>query len=379
MRRWLCILIAAMALIPEVRATGDAPETAAHAAILIHMDSGRVLYEKRADERMPLASTTKIMTALVALERCEMSETVTVSPSSCGAEGSSVYLRPGEECSVEMLLYGLLLASGNDAALALAEHVSGSVEAFVSLMNDRAAQLGLQNTRFSNPHGLDAPDHYTSASELARIACAAMENERFAQIVSTRERVFGDRVFVNHNKLLWRIDGCKGIKTGYTKAAGRCLVSCAERDGLRLLCVTLSDPQDWADHAALLEWGFSAWEYRRLFPSGVVCNIPVIAGEKDKVPVSLSEDAAALVRRGTETEIRFLLPGFVYADVTAGDHAGELRVYAGGEELLRGELVYSENVSRSKAARLSLSERIRRGLERSARYGGIYPYCVYGK
>ena len=378
MRRWLCIVIAALALLTDVHATGDAPENTARAAILIHMDSGRVLYKKNAEERMLPASTTKIMTALVVLERCDLSETVTVSPSSCGAEGSSLYLRPGEVCTVEMLLYGLLLASGNDAALALAEHVSGSVEAFVALMNDRAAQLDLMNMHFSNPHGLDAPDHYVSASDLARIACAAMENERFAQIVSTRERVFGDRMFANHNKLLWRFDGCTGVKTGYTKAAGRCLVSCAERDGLRLLCVTLSDPQDWADHMALLEWGFDNWEYRRLFPSGVVKELPVIAGEADTVPVALHEDAAVLVPRGTELKICLELPDFVYADVTAGERAGALRILSDREELLCAELIYAESVPRSKEARLTLPERIRRGLERSVRYGGVLPYIPYG-
>ncbi len=375
MRRMLCSLIAALALITAVHATGCAPENAAHAAILMHMDTGKTLYEKNADTRMLIASTTKIMTALVALENCDPKELVRIEPSYCGVEGSSVYLRPGEECTVETLLYGLLLSSGNDAALALAEHVGGSEALFVAMMNDRAAELGLKDTHYSNPHGLDAEDHYSSASDLAKLTCAAMQNELFRQIVSSEKKTCGARVFLNHNRLLRRYDGCFGVKTGYTKAAGRCLVSCAERDGLRLLCVTLSDPRDWSDHAALYDWGFSEWQYLRLFPEGFAAELPVVSGEAETVRVSAAEDGILLPKKA-EICIRTELPPFVYADVTAGDTAGRLLVTADGEEVFQTELRYAESVACAKEARLTALERLRRGLERSVRYGGLYQYGI---
>ncbi len=375
MRRMLCSLIAALALITAVHAKGCAPENAARAAILMHMDTGKTLYEKNADARMLIASTTKIMTALVALENCDPKELVRIEPSHCGVEGSSVYLRPGEECTVETLLYGLLLSSGNDAALALAEHVGGSEAHFVEMMNERAAELGLKDTHYSNPHGLDAEDHYSCASDLAKLTCTAMQNELFGQIVSSEKKTCGERVFLNHNRLLRRYDGCIGVKTGYTKAAGRCLVSCAERNGLRLICVTLSDPKDWTDHAALYDWGFSEWQYLRLFPEGVAAELPVVSGEAETVPIFAAEDGI-LLPKNAEIRIEAELPPFVYADVTAGNTAGRLLVIADGEEVFQTELRYAESVKRSKEARLTALERLRRGLELSVRYGGLYQYGI---
>lgn len=367
-------MIAALALITAVRATGDAPENAAHAAILVHMDSGKVLYEKNADERMLIASTTKIMTALVALENCSPEERVTITEAYCAVEGSSAYLTPGGSCTVEELLYGLLLASGNDAALALAEHVGGSEAAFVEMMNDCAAQLKLRNTHFSNPHGLDAEDHYSTAEDLARITAEAMKNELFAQIVSTPVQRFDSRLYANHNKLLRRFDGCCGVKTGYTKAAGRCLVSAAERDGLRLVCVTLSDPDDWADHTALLNWGFENWCCLRLFPGGIVGSVPVIGGEAEAVRVAAEGEVSVLVQRGSRPTVRVVLPPFVYAEVVSGEKAGFLQLVTEDGETKNIELVFTECVAAAKAQRLSILEQIQRGLERSLRYGGVNPY-----
>ncbi len=373
LKRWLCSMVAALALITTVHALEDAPENAAHAAILVHMDTGSVLYEKNADERLLIASTTKIMTALVALENADPAERVTVTKAHCGAEGSSIYLRPGETCTVEALLYGLLLASGNDAALALAEHVGGSVDDFVALMNEYALQLGMRDTHFANPHGLDAEDHFSTAADLAVLTREAMRNETFARIVASHEYLFADRVLVNHNKLLWRLDGCTGVKTGYTKAAGRCLVSCAERNGLRLICVTLSDGQDWADHTALMEWGFANWQYRQSFEGNVAASVPVVSGRADAVGVVTAVPSRLLVPASAGLQIRLELPRFVYAEVRAGEHAGTLTVYVDGEARLREELVFAETVASAEEMRLTPIERIRRGLEYSIRYGTADP------
>ena len=376
LRRWICSTIAALALITAVHATGDVPGNAAHAAILVHMDCGKVLYEKNADERLLIASTTKIMTALVTLENAALSEQVIATRAHCSVEGSSVYLRPGEAYTVEMLLYGMMLSSGNDAALALAEHVCGSEEAFVDLMNEYASELGLRNTHFSNSHGLDADDHYSSAADLAKLTCAAMKNETFVQIASTREYGFDSRFLVNHNKLLWRFEGCKGVKTGYTKAAGRCLVSFAERDGLRLVCVTLSDPQDWTDHEALLAWGFQNWQYRKLSLDGIVTTVPVISGEKETVRVACAQAADFLVPARSVIRTELDLPPFVYADIEALSHAGYMRLYAGDKELACVELVFADSVALAETMRLTALEQIRRGLELSERYGGVWQYGI---
>ncbi len=238
------------------------PSTSAYAAVLIDASSGAVLYTKNAHERLPMASTTKIMTALVVLENMPLDKTVTVPEEAASIEGSSMYLRANEKVTVETLLYGLLLESGNDAAHTLAVACSGSVEAFAEKMNERAEALGLRDTHFVNPHGLSADFHYTTAYELARITAEALQNETFRQMVSTVTKVVsatdGDltRYFSNHNKLLRQYEGAIGVKTGYTKAAGRCLVGAAERDGSTFVTVTLNDGNDWADHAALLDHAF---------------------------------------------------------------------------------------------------------------------------
>ena len=203
----------------------DAPALSAHSAILIEMDGGDAIYQRNADERLPMASTTKIMTALVALENCDVNKTVSVSPEAVGIEGSSVYLFAGERITMEDLLYALLLSSANDAAAAIAIEVGGSIEGFAALMNERAHSLGLENTNFINPHGLYDEQHYTTARELAVIAREAMKHPTFARIVATYKRTAemadgGERLFVNHNKLLSSYEGACGIKTGYTKKAG---------------------------------------------------------------------------------------------------------------------------------------------------------------
>ena len=207
----------------------------AQKAILMDATTGRILYEKDADSRSLIASTTKIMTALVVCEQCNVLDQMRIPKEAVGIEGSSMYLKEGEVLTIQELLYGLMLQSGNDAAVALAIYCGGTVGGFAELMNDKARVLGMTGSHFENPNGLDAPGHYSTARDLAILASYAMENPIFARTVSTKQVTVGNRCLTNHNKLLWQVDGADGVKTGYTKAAGRILVSSALRDGRRLI------------------------------------------------------------------------------------------------------------------------------------------------
>ena len=239
---WLLVGLALLWSLMPVRAWGIS--TSAAAAVLMDADTGQVLYDHNGSRRMLIASTTKIMTALVALERASPTDVITVKQEHM-TEGSSMYLRPGERVTVEELLYGLLLCSGNDAAEALADGCGGTAS-FVRRMNSLAGELGMEDTSFENPSGLDGQAHYSTARDMARLAAYA-----------ARSVAIGGRTMTNHNRLLRAVPGCIGMKTGYTRAAGRTLVSAAERDGRRLVAVTLQDGNDWADHAALYDWGFA--------------------------------------------------------------------------------------------------------------------------
>ena len=256
--RGLWVLCLIFCITPAV---AEALEVSATAAVLMDADMGQVLYEKNGDRQMLIASTTKIMTALVVLEHAAPDDVITVTPNHM-AEGSSMYLRAGETVRVEELLYGLLLCSGNDAALALTE-CAGGLTPFVALMNEKAAALGMAHTSFANPNGLDADGHYSTARDMAVLAAAAVENPTFRRICSSRSVTIGQRTMENHNRLLRQVEGCVGLKTGYTQAAGRTLVSCTERDGCRLVAVTLQDGNDWVDHAALYDYGFRLTAPRR--------------------------------------------------------------------------------------------------------------------
>ena len=256
--RGLWVLCLIFCITPAV---AEALEVSATAAVLMDADMGQVLYEKNGDRQMLIASTTKIMTALVVLERASPGEEVTVRQEHM-TEGSSMYLKPGERVTVEELLYGLLLCSGNDAAAALADHCGGTAS-FVRRMNGLARELGMEDTSFANPSGLDDDGHYSTARDMARLAVYAAGNHTFARLCSTRSVTVGGRTMTNHNRLLRTVPGCIGMKTGYTRAAGRTLVSAAERDGRRLVAVTLQDGNDWADHAALYDYGFRLTAPRR--------------------------------------------------------------------------------------------------------------------
>lgn len=325
----------------------QAPSVSASSAILVDAGSARVLYEKDARQPRLIASITKLMTALVALEtKQNLDELVTVQPEWAGAEGSSIYLKAGETVTLETLLYGMLLRSGNDAALAVAGHCAGSVEDFVEQMNEKAQALGMKDSHFANPNGLNAEGHYSSAYDMALLARACLENDTLREIVATKSITLGDRTFTNHNKLLWRYEGCIGLKTGYTEKAGRTLVSAAERDGLTLICVTLNAPNDWADHAALLDYGFARYEGRTVARSGEVMGyLPVSGGLVPACPVAFgSECTLALLPEETAEVSVVLRENQLTAPVQQGDVLGEVVWSAGGQELGKVPLVADANV-----------------------------------
>lgn len=373
MKRTICfalsLALAFTALPLRVRAD-FAPS--ARAAILIHADSGEVLYEKNAEEAMLVASTTKLMTALVVLEECESDELVTVEHADAAVEGSSAYLQPGERYTVEEVLSGLLLVSGNDAARALARHVSGSVEAFAELMNRKAAELQLVNSSFRNPHGLDEEGHYSCAADLARIMAACMENETFMRISGTKTATVRDLTYVNHNRLLTDCEGVISGKTGYTKAAGRSLVTGAERDGLRLICVTLGCPDDWKEHTDLYNWAYDTFVCVPIASADVLASLPVISGVQSAVGVSAAEDRFLLLERDAPAAMDLELPRFVFAPVSAGNSAGRAVLRSGDEILGEIELVYAEGVELNAAMALSDWQRFWRGVSLAVDSGGIY-------
>lgn len=283
-----------------------APSVSAKSAFLLESDGGVCIYENNADARMGEASTTKIMTALVVAESLPLEQVISVCAEAVGTEGSSVYLTEGELLSVRELLLALLLESANDAAVALAVAVSGSVESFAALMNERAAALGLTDTHFTNPHGLYDEAHYTTARELAIITAEAFKNPSLREIFASKRAEIrlgaskenpdgeGKRYLYNHNKMLSLYEGAIGVKTGFTRATGRCLVSAAERDGMTLICVTLSAPDDWADHSSLLDYGFERYRRAELYGVGELCVPYAISGGKEQYVTAVNETPLTL-------------------------------------------------------------------------------------
>lgn len=332
---WVCLLIlsllfpslASISLRASALPVSASLSVSARSALLMLGDGETVLYNKEANLRLPMASTTKIMTALVALEEASPDRMVTVDAAAIGTEGSSVYLVAGERLTLEQLLYALLLESANDAAVAIAIAVSGSVEAFAQRMNDTAERLGLSNTHFENPHGLDHEDHYTTALELAKITVAAMRHPLFRTIVSTRKTTIPHpdsettRLLVNHNKLLRMYDGCIGVKTGYTQRSGRCLVSAAERDGVTLIAVTIDSPDDWEDHTRMLDYGFSRYTSRTLCTEGDLLHpLPLVGGTDAYVMLSNTDTVTVPLPRNVDSIVqRIECRRFEYATVREGD------------------------------------------------------------
>ena len=331
----------------------------ARKAILADAQTGRILYEKDAYSRSLIASTTKIMTALIVCEQCNVLDRMQIPKEAVGIEGSSMYLQEGEVLTIQELLYGLMLHSGNDAAVALAIYCGGTVEGFVGLMNDKAHRLGLSGTHFENPNGLDSPEHYSTASDLAKLAAYAMRNPIFAKTVSTKTVRVGQRSLQNHNKLLWRVAGADGVKTGYTKAAGRILVSSANRDGRRLICVTIDDGNDWLDHAKLLEDGFSRYQVCSVIEEGQILGTrQVLGGGTDQVQLLAAESFVYPLAQDEDPNVQLSLPDFSYAPVVQGKQAGFAYVCIGQCVVGKVPVIYGQTVEQQKPVKKSIWERI---------------------
>lgn len=326
----------------DAHAAPVAPDISnAGGAVVIERDSLRVLLEKDKDKKLPEASTTKIMTAILAIEKGNLSDVATVSPNASGVEGSSMWLGVGEHITLENLLYGLMLSSGNDAAVAVAEHISGSVEAFVAEMNKKAAELGAVNTNFVNPNGLYNENHYTTAYDLALITAYAMKNETFRTIVSTVYREMPwegheyKRVLKNKNRNLWQYEGATGVKTGYTQDSGRCFVGSAMRNGMEIITVLLDDYDMFADSREVLDYGFTNYqkvnivnEGDPLGPADVVDGLPgtveLVAGGGCSYPVTGDESAS--IRK-------VITISKIVAPVKTGQEVGKIEVFLGDQKM----------------------------------------------
>lgn len=332
-----------------------APSVCAKSAVVICADDGRVLYEKNSHEKRPIASTTKIMTALLTLEAAARSDDVVqITPEMVRVEGSSMGLKAGDKLTLSALAQGMLTVSGNDAANSAAIAVGGSIPKFLELMNQKAKQLGLSETHFASPSGLDQEGHYSTANDLAKLTVAALKNPEFASIVSQKKIQVHfcdpDRTvtYTNHNKLLSMYEGCIGVKTGYTKKSGRCLVSAAERNGVRLIAVTLCDPDDWNDHAQLLDYGFSCVTRYQPDDSELKLKLPVVGGTDCTVPVLGTDGDAAILPSNEVQSLRRTveLPQFLYAPVKKGQVLGCVRYSNDSGTVVSTKLIAGADVPR---------------------------------
>lgn len=338
------------ALISMILLHHSALADSSRSSLLMDGETGRILYEHNAHEPLPMASTTKIMTALLAIEHCGMDEKVTAGKNAFGVPGTSIYLSEGEILTMEQMLYGLMLSSGNDAAVAIAEHVAGSVDAFCKMMTQRAEELGCENTVFMTPHGLPNDVHHTTAYDLCLIAREAMKNETFRTIVGTERKQIPwaeheyDRVLSNKNRLLSVYEGATGIKTGYTNKAGRCLVFSAQRNGMELIGCVLNC-QNWFDQAReILDEGFEKYERVSLYQAGErVTEVEIIGGTVDRIAVGTETDAAVPMEKGILPRTEVDVPERVDAGIVRGQALGTLHLYDGNEKVLSVPLIAMED------------------------------------
>ncbi|NLI13877.1 MAG: D-alanyl-D-alanine carboxypeptidase [Peptococcaceae bacterium] len=353
---WVCLaaFLLSAAVFPAAAAS---PVITGEAAVLVDSKNGQVLFEKNASVKVYQASTTKILTAIIALESARTGEMVTIPKEASDVEGSAVGLQEGEQVSLEDLLYALMLNSGNDSAVAIACHLGGSVPGFVQMMNKRAAELGAVNTHFNNPNGLPDPNHYTTARDMALIARYTMQNPEFREIVSTKVKTItrsdpnAQTYLDNHNKLLWNYDGAIGVKTGYTDEARQCLVSAAARQGRELIAVVMkSEGTDiWTDSTKLLDFGFAEFNQASLVEAGkFMADVPVRYGVAKTVRAQTGSSLVYDFPIGAKPQISQEITLFdnIAAPLQAGKKVGEAAFYANGQELGRVDLVAQQEVKR---------------------------------
>jgi len=337
----------------ENAADSELPKNTAQSAVLMDAQTGRVLYEKNPDKKLPMASTTKIMTAILAIENGDLNSTVTVSDNASGTEGSSIWLGVGEKMKLSDMLYGLMLSSGNDAAVAIAEHIAGSVDKFVEMMNEKAKAIGAKNTHFVNPNGLPAKEHYTTAYDLALISCYAMKNETFRSIVGTETKEVTwegheyNRFLRNKNKILWQYEGGNGVKTGYTKEAGRCLSGAANKDGMQLVATVLNAPNMFPDCMNILDYGFEHYQaYQVVDQSQDLVSIPVVDGKQESTVAAPAEDICLPL---TKDEYTMIEKRFYYdklqAPVAENQVVGKIELWLGDKKMKEVSLLAKDPVS----------------------------------
>lgn len=346
---WMLILLS-LVLLKARGWCAALPDITADAAVILDARTGSILYGRKPYERRPPASTTKILTAIVALEKGHLNDIVTITPNVSYTEGSSIELRPGEKLTLEELIWGALLESGNDACVAIAEHLAGSEANFSRLQNRKAKTVGAWDTHFVNPHGLSDPEHFTTAYDLGTIARYALRNSKFQEIVRSREKQpqkpGENRSFFNTNRLLWSYSGCDGVKTGTTEAAGQCLVASASKGGRQLVAVVLHSDDRWYDAAALLDYGFSNTSLLKLVSAGQVIQFPLPGGLQHIFTARAASDLYVVVPQelvGQITVLREPLPD-LKAPVKRGDKVGEVQVWLQGRLLGRTNLLATTNI-----------------------------------
>lgn len=340
------VIAVIIALLPVCASYGADLNVSAQSAVLICAESGEILFERNADKRLSMASTTKIMTSLLALEAGTPNREIVVTKEMVSVEGTSMGLSAGDSVSLRELVYGMLLQSGNDAANTVAYVIGGSLEGFADMMNARADKIGMKNTNFVTASGLDDDEHYSTARDMALLAAECLKNPEFAAICSqkTAKLTYGNppyaRTLTNHNRLLWSYPDSIGVKTGFTKKSGRCLVSAAERGGVTLVAVTLNAPDDWSDHKEMLDYGFSVCKSSLLTCDLSQTVIPVSGGKKDSVALKLAYQSEGL--EGSECVL--LIKPFEYAPINEGETVGKAMFVYGGRVVAEIPVVTAKSV-----------------------------------
>lgn len=348
MRKIAAVFLSVLVLVFALPVCASASvSVSALACVLMDADTGAILYSKNQDKRLAMASTTKIMTALLTLENEKKAEEFVVDSKAIRVEGSSMGLQDGDKVTLRTLAAGMLMLSGNDAANAAAVFMAGSNASFAQKMNERAAEIGMKNTNFVTPSGLDDENHYSTAYDMALLGAEAIRNAEFLEICSKSKYTveFGKepsrRTFYNHNRLVKEVKGCIGIKTGFTKKAGRCLVSAVRRGGRTLVCVTLKAPSDWSDHKRLYEYGFSLYGENEIEVEPI--KLEIVNSEKQAVTALPKETPKVMARQGEKISVKTKMRAFEYAPVYSGQIVGELAVLVDGAEVYETELILTES------------------------------------